>query len=130
MYRCPASLGMHLSRYHLSQGISVSCKSLCNVLCSTGKPDKHWPIAHRSECGLPSEASLNCLVSPSSRELRCYPISLDIQYLVVPSLAVHSTCLFFNVGLTIITLGAASSTVYCLIIISLSVRIALFGVST
>ena len=47
-----------------------------------------------SECGLPSAMSLNCLVSPSCRELRPYPqSSLYIQYLAVPSLAVLSTCL-------------------------------------
>ena len=51
-------------------------------------------MAHRSECGLPSATSLNYLVSPPSQESRPYPqTSLYIQYLVVPSLAVHSTCL-------------------------------------
>ena len=51
-------------------------------------------MAHRSECGLPSAESLNCLVSPSSQESMPFPqSSLCIKYLVVTSLAVHSTCL-------------------------------------
>ena len=51
-------------------------------------------MAHRSECGLPSAESLNCLVSPSSQESMPFPqSSLYIKYLVVTSLAVHSTCL-------------------------------------
>ena len=49
---------------------------------------------HRSECSLPPAASLNYLVSPSSRESRPYAqASLYIQFLLVPSLAVHSSCL-------------------------------------
>ena len=49
---------------------------------------------HIDECGLPSAASLNCLVSPLSWESRHYPqSSLYIQYLIVPLLAIHSTCL-------------------------------------
>ena len=76
-------------------------------------------MAHRSECGLKSAASLNCLVSPSSRESRPYPqSSLYIQYLVVSSLAVHSTCLL-QVDLIIITLGTACCTVYCPIVTDL-----------
>ena len=47
--------------------------------CSTRNP-----MAHRSECGLPSAVSRNCLVSPSSWESRLYPqSSLYTQYLIV-----------------------------------------------
>ena len=47
-----------------------------------------------NQCGLPSAASLNCLVSTFSRESRPHPrSSLYIQYIVIPSLAVHSFCI-------------------------------------
>ena len=71
----------------LSRGIWGG--GVTHILCSTRNPGKHLP-----ECGLPSAESLNCLVLQSSRESWPYPqSSLYIQYLVVPSLAVHSTCL-------------------------------------
>ena len=72
-------------------------------------------MAHRSECGLPSAESQNCLVSPSSWESRPYPqSSLYIHYLVVPSPAVHSAYLL-QCRSENHYLGMASSTIYCLI---------------
>ena len=50
--------------------------------------------AHQLRYGPPSAASLNCLVSPSHRELNPYPqSSLYNLCLIVPSPAVHSTSL-------------------------------------
>ena len=98
----------HVTNYYRVYG---GAETQCNVLCSTGKPGKHWSMAHQSECGLPSAVTLNCLVSPSNRESRSYPqSSLYIQYayyLHWPSIQP----VYPNVYLTIITLGTARSTV-------------------
>ena len=91
-------------------------------------PGKHWPTAHQLECGPPSAASMNCLVSPWSWESRPFPqSSLYTQYLVVHSLAVYSAC-FLQCRSDHHYLGMASSTVYCLIIAGQSVQTALLGV--
>ena len=68
-----------------------------------------WHI-DQSVLYLPSAGSRNCLVSPLSRESRPYPQS-----------SLHwpaSQLAYLKEDLTIITLGTASSTVYCLIITS------------
>ena len=71
IWHAPLTLPIIIADTHLS---------LSNVLCRLGNPDKHWPVAHRSECGL-----------PSSQESRPYPQpSMYFQYLIVPLMAVHS----------------------------------------
>ena len=64
-----------------------------------GNPRKCLPTAHLLKYGPPSAASLNCLVSPSRRELKPYPQSSVYSLcLKVPSLAVHSTSLHLRIS--------------------------------
>ena len=61
----------HVTNYHR---VSRGADTVCNVLCSTGNPDKQWPTAHQSECGLPSSAGLPGITTESGIVL-VHPVS-------------------------------------------------------
>ena len=62
----PLACSCHITNYDsVSLGADTS-------LVVPGNLGKHWQMAHQSDFGLPSAASLNCLLSPLHQELRAY----------------------------------------------------------